>query len=281
MSEQRQPPESDDLEDDRDRAESPFPFLDGEDDHSRVYTSTELGADHEQIALRKQSDDASSDVSPSISLATLEIETGDGEIYRTEVETPRFLIGRRSVDLALDDDLVSPWHVQLFAVGDVLLLEDMDSDNGVFLRIADQLSLADGDEIVMGHQRFVFRTSWHPPEIEARDRTPAPEALPEMGAPPSGSPVRLFHYYEGGRLGGVYRIGDELSIGRDDADLRCPQDQTLAPSHAVIVREDESTYTLRDLGSEYGTFIRVHDAVDLVDGDCFVVGRTRVQITYH
>jgi pSer/pThr/pTyr-binding forkhead associated (FHA) protein len=258
---------------------SPFPFLDASDD-ADVFTSTDLEADHERTALRNELDAPSVDEPARGPLATLDVEAGGGETRQTEVETKRFLIGRNSVDLVLDDDFVSPWHAQLFAVGDVLLLEDMESDNGVFLRIADQLALADGDEIVMGHQRFVFRTSWHPPEIVARDRNASPETPPEVGAPTSGSPVRLFHYFEGGRLAGVYRIGDGLSIGREEADLVCRQDPGLASTHAIVVREDD-TYFLRDLGSEYGTFIRVHDAVDLVDGDCFVVGRTRIQISYH
>ncbi|MFB6264701.1 MAG: FHA domain-containing protein [Bradymonadaceae bacterium] len=189
-----------------------------------------------------------------------------------DVDRPRFLIGRGSVDLALDDPFVSPWHAQLYRSDGSLLLEDMDSENGVYLRLADDLELEDGDEIAMGRQRFVFRTTWDT-EAEAEVETV------ELGAPARGRTARLERRIEGGGTAGIHPIGDSITIGREGTILEYPRDALLADSHAVIVRDGDS-YFLNDLDTDTGTFIRIHNPLEVVDGDCFLVGRTRIDVAF-
>ncbi|MFW6057671.1 MAG: FHA domain-containing protein, partial [Persicimonas sp.] len=80
-------------------------------------------------------------------------------------------------------------------------------------------------------------------------------------------------------VGGVHPIGQRLTIGASEGDLRFPEDGLLASPHTVIRREQDR-YLLRDVDSDTGTFIRIANAVELIDGDCFLVGRTRIRLTF-
>lgn len=192
---------------------------------------------------------------------------------RHAVESPRFLIGRENCDLELADRFVARWHVQLFQRDGALVLQDLDSRNGVYLRIADDLALEDGDQIVFGEQRFEFRTSWDEPD---KHRDSDPDVL---GASWAGAPVRLIRYIEGDQIGGVHPLSQRITVGARNTDLCFPDDSTLSSPHAVIMR-DQDRFFIRDLDSESGTFIRIADAVELIDGDCFLVGRTRIRLTF-
>lgn len=197
---------------------------------------------------------------------------GTMETRRT-IDSPRFLVGRENCDLELDDRFVARWHIQLFERDGALVLQDLNSRNGVYLRIADDLALEDGDQIVVGDQRFEFRTTWDEPAKRRGGDTDA------MGGTWAGNPVRLIRYMEGDHIGGVYPLVQRLTIGCSGADLCFPEDSMLSSPHAVIRREQDR-FLLRDLESESGTFIRIADAVELIDGDCFLVGRTRIRLSF-
>lgn len=192
---------------------------------------------------------------------------------RRAVDSPRFLVGRENCDLELSDRFVERWHVQLFERDGALVLQDLGSRNGVYLRIADDLALEDGDQLIIGEQRFEFRTSWDEPD---KRRPGDPDAL---GASWAGNPVRLIRLMEGDQVGGVYPLGQRVTLGAHGADLSFPEDSLLGSPHAVV-RRDQERYLLRDLDSDNGTFIRIADAVELIDGDCFMVGRTRIRLTF-
>jgi pSer/pThr/pTyr-binding forkhead associated (FHA) protein len=192
---------------------------------------------------------------------------------RHPIDVPRYLVGRENCDLELDDRFVARWHVQLFERDGALVLQDLNSRNGVFLRIADDLALEDGDQIIVGEQRFEFRTTWDTPEKRRDGDTDV------LGASWTGMPARLIRYIEGDQVGGVHPLGQELTIGLQDSDVCIPQDSLISPNHAMI-RRDKDSFILRDTDSETGTFIRIADAVDLIDGDCFLVGRTRIQLGF-
>ena len=169
----------------------------------------------------------------------------------------------------MDDRFVSDWHAQIVRRDGALLLQDLNSTNGVYLRIADELALEDKDQILMGRQRLEFRTSWDPVDPEH-----SPDYVDAIGAPDFESPVRVVRYLEGDRVAEVHPVEGELLVGRRHGDIVCLEDPLLSAEHAEIV-EHEEDFFLCDLDSDVGTFIRVHNAVELVDGDCFMIGRTR------
>jgi len=211
---------------------------------------------------------------PSGPRPILAVRTPGGTIETTHpIDLSRFLVGRENCDLELDDRFVARWHVQLFRRDGALILQDLNSKNGVYLRIADDLPLEDGDQIAIGEQRFEFRNNWN--DMPPRKQNDSEAA----GATWAGPPARLIRYMEGGLVGGVYPLGQYNTIGSQQADLTFRDDAFLSPTHAVIHCESDRYY-LQDQGSDFGTFIRIADAVELVDGDCFLVGRTRIRLTF-
>ncbi|MCL6504376.1 MAG: FHA domain-containing protein [Pirellulales bacterium] len=72
---------------------------------------------------------------------------------------------------------------------------------------------------------------------------------------------------------------DVFEIGRTQGDLRLPHDRLLSSRHARISRhqaEGQYTWTLEDLNSSNGTFVRVWRA-RLEAGSIFLIGRTRLR----
>lgn len=202
--------------------------------------------------------------------AFLDVESPGRPHQRVRLQGARFLLGGERADLTLDDRFVSRWHAQLSQERGSWVLEDLGSHNGVYLRIADEFVMEDGDEILVGAQRLAFRTGW--------DAGP-PQSVPTLGAPKLPTAPRLVEYVEGGHIRGIYPIVDSMLIGREGSDLNFPHDELLSSPHASFERRDGQFY-LRDLISESGTFIRIRGAVELIDGDCFCVGRTRLQVRY-
>lgn len=61
------------------------------------------------------------------------------------------------------------------------------------------------------------------------------------------------------------------TIGRNDGDLRFPEDPFLSPLHAKLSWEQQRL-VVRDLGSRNGTWVFLPDPYRLVDGDLLLVG---------
>lgn len=76
------------------------------------------------------------------------------------LEPGQYVIGRSlASDVVVDDPLVSRRHARLLANDSAVLIEDLRSDNGVFVneqRIRRSVRLEDGDRILVGRQELVF-----------------------------------------------------------------------------------------------------------------------------
>lgn len=205
----------------------------------------------------------------------LTVETSGEATDQVDVTYPTFTIGRHGCDLDLKDQYVSSAHAMITVKRDVVRLRDLGSHNGVFLRIADDMSLEDWDEIACGSQRFLFRTTWDAPSGAAG--SPNAHTTPSMGGNLPADAVRLIQLYSGDQIGNVWRLGSHTTIGRRNADICEPDDDYLSDTHAVLQRRDGKVY-IRDGNSQHGTFIRVLESVELIDGDVFQIGRTRLKI---
>ncbi len=98
--------------------------------------------------------------SPDANTGTAYLELPGGE--RFVLDRPRVVIGRdRDNDVAFTDAAVSRSHASLERVPGGWLLRDWDSANGVWVN-GERVSscvLHDGDVILMGQQRVLFRSS--------------------------------------------------------------------------------------------------------------------------
>jgi len=63
----------------------------------------------------------------------------------------------------------------------------------------------------------------------------------------------------------------DTTIGREDGDIRFPDDAFLSPLHAKLSWEQD-TLVVRDLGSRNGTWVFLEGAHRLLDGDLLLIG---------
>ena len=81
----------------------------------------------------------------------------------------------------------------------------------------------------------------------------------------SGKPVQRYE-----------RRALDTAIGRQDGDIRFPDDQFLSPLHARITWEQDHL-VLRDLGSRNGTWVFFDEPHKLVDGDLLLIGSQMIR----
>jgi pSer/pThr/pTyr-binding forkhead associated (FHA) protein len=85
-------------------------------------------------------------------------------------------------------------------------------------------------------------------------------------------PVQLALTAEDGSKSTRYPlVGEETTVGRNDADVNFPDDVYLSPVHALFIWKD-GKLSLRDLGSRNGTWIFIEGPHKLVDGDLVLMG---------
>lgn len=108
-------------------------------------------------------------------------------------------------------------------------------------------------------------------------------STPALQRPSSQPPVKTdFTFYlnlldEGGKAIQRYeRRAMDTGIGRQDGDIRFPDDQFLSPLHARITWEQDRLM-LRDLGSRNGTWVFFDEPHKLVDGDLLLIGSQMIR----
>ncbi len=251
---------------------SSFPFDLPSDDDSEVYSSVELN----RVASQKGAI-APSGAHAAVAVSQLSL-TLAGEAKLVPVLRTPFSIGGTEADLHVPGEFVDDWHAILQNHDGVISVEDVRSVNGVFLKIENELTLEDFDQIAIGNQRFVFRSSWDAPD--EREETTAKI----YGAhPPSGA--RLVQIFEGGVVGATWFIDSGLTItGTLPADRKATQyavikDSSISSPHASIIRV-ATGYVINDLQSSTGIFVRVSGSVELFDGDTFLIANTPISLRY-
>jgi len=155
--------------------------------------------------------------------------------------TGELVIGRQDADLVLDDERVSRRHAVVRAVEGGLEIEDLHSANGTSVNgtaIAGRRRLRKGDVIEIGGVRL------------AADVAPSPHCVTVLAVKPRGSHLVVGN---GPLAGRRFAIGEELIIGRQDADVLL-EDPQVSRRHAVVRPVDDGL-EIEDLGSINGTFV--------------------------
>ena len=168
------------------------------------------------------------------------------------------------------DATVSPEHARFEPDGEgALLVEDLGSVNGTFLRLRAPRPLRDGDELRLGRQRLRI------------DPLPAPAAAGSArpwGTLDPDQRACLTQLLDGGGSGEVFplRAGENL-IGREVGGIRFASDRYVSARHARLdLAEDGMIVT--DLGSSNGTFVRIGGRARLEPGDQLLIGMQLVRV---
>ena len=208
--------------------------------------------------------------------AKLILIRGEGvEGLSYQLNADQHIVGRNGQLVFPDDPFVSPRHANLFYRNGALVVRDEGSQNGVYVRVKGTVEVASGDQFLAGEQ--LFRVETNP---KANDG-PAPDGTYFYSSPKHQSLFRITQILQGGNPGMVVCArGQSLQIGREGGDLNFPGDLYMSASHCKI-EEQGGKFSLTDLSSRNGTYVRLKAERELGHGDYLFIGRKllRVEIT--
>ncbi len=192
----------------------------------------------------------------------------DGEVYSlrgTDVE-----LGRTEGDLLFADDrYVAARHARVEKRGAAVFFKPLEALNGVYLRLRDPWQLQSGDRLLIGRECLCIEA------MDPEEKNPQP--LVQHGVMLFASPVRqpwarLRQVSVSGATRDVYHlIKPEVVVGREEGELRFPDDEFMSRRHAMFANH-EGRLTLTDLGSSNGTYVRLRGERELKPGDYLRMG---------
>ncbi|HEX5324038.1 MAG TPA: FhaA domain-containing protein [Capsulimonadaceae bacterium] len=204
--------------------------------------------------------------------AALAITNSEGRRSLVTITKPVFTIGRSrhgGNDLVLDTDgQASKRHVRIERETDGhATLFDLASTNGTFVNgklVNGNITISDGDEIVIGQSRLLFQ------QDAERGESPA---APAIG---TTKRARLLREDDGKE----YVLASETLIGRAVTSDIVLDSAEVATRQAQVIAPDAQTYLLEDLAGRGTTFIQgrqlgLGERVRLNDGDEVVLGGSR------
>jgi pSer/pThr/pTyr-binding forkhead associated (FHA) protein len=213
-------------------------------------------------------------------VAVLTLFPPDGSPRRIEVAGV-LLVGRdETCGLCLaDDPFVSPRHAQLSVERGLLVVEDVDSLNGVFCRIRKSATIEDGDRIRIGSHVFRFELVERG-EAEKLDVTMSliDPSTRVQGTPGEEVLARLVVRLDSGERGKEYHLGRSTAIlGRGRGTHNFLSDAEISARHASISFE-HGRFVLRDLKSETGTWLLAREPEFVPPGAEFRIGHHRFRV---
>ncbi|MBZ0117742.1 MAG: FHA domain-containing protein [Sandaracinaceae bacterium] len=175
-----------------------------------------------------------------------------------------------------NDPWISPRHANFFYrgdKGDKLVVRDENSANGVFVRVRQPAALRPGDLFLCGEQ--VFRLDATPKDTSE----PAADQTYFYSSPRKQTPFRIAQVLTGGSDGMVYCARDNsVQIGREDSDMNFPDDVFMSGKHAKVDLSPDGSFSLVDLSSRNGTYVRIRGERELGHGDYVFVGHQLLRV---
>lgn len=194
----------------------------------------------------------------------------DGLSFHLKAE--QHIVGRQGQLVFPDDPFVSPRHANFFYRDGRLVVRDEGSLNGVYIRVRGTVDISPADTFLAGEQ--VFRVDLTPKPSDGQD----PDGTYFYSSPKHPSPFRLNQLLQSGAMGmTVCARGTSLQIGREGGDLNFPGDLYMSSSHCRI-EENNGKFTLTDLNSRNGTYVRIKTERELGHGDYLFIGRKLLRV---
>jgi pSer/pThr/pTyr-binding forkhead associated (FHA) protein len=196
----------------------------------------------------------------------------DGSIGKTVPVLKDTVIGRENCDLTYPQDmLLSPRHASVSIRDGKLMLKDLTSQNGSFIRQRQDSELSPGDVFLLGRELFRFVTQSL--EESAKDQPVEGTmvwSVPKLQKGPLTS--KLEHIKLNGEVVAEFKLDKaETTLGRTTGDLVFKDDPYMSGTHARIVAQP-GRFLLQDLRSRNGVYRRVRSEIELIDGDEFFMG---------
>ena len=159
-------------------------------------------------------------------------------------------LGRSFGPVFENDGYLSPIHAQLDIRGTNAMVRDLDSLNGVFVKMTQEEELTSGQIIRIGQELLRFELIAAP--------EPTPDGTELMGSPNPGYWGKLTVIIGREVTGAAFPLlGESSTLGRERGDINFPDDGYVSGLHARVTLRDSRVF-LADLGSSNGTFIKVN-----------------------
>ena len=210
--------------------------------------------------------------------AKLTLIRGDGEDgISFTLAGQDHLAGRGDCPISFPDDpFLSPTHANFMYVAKgaqdhELVVRDLSSLNGIYVRLTGKATLVPGANILIGEQVLGVGLARMAEDTPDHDGTYFSSSMARPAA------LEVTQQLRGGLGGWVFRIGDTAVIGREGNDINFPEDPFISGRHAEL-RLDGGTLTVTDLGSRNGTFVRVSGEQTLRHGDYVFLGQQLLRV---
>ena len=207
-----------------------------------------------------------------------------------------FDVGRTEGNVVVPEDpYLSPRHVRILWNNGKLILRDLGSTNGVYLRLAASrdtsprrdggeiaVPLVDQDMLLVGQQVLRFDIL---KEGEGGLGPASEHGTLLFGSPAAPRYARLCQRTVEGITRDVYYIRKtETMLGRESGDVVFTEDPFLSRRHAALRVLSRDTgapkFALVDLGSSNGTFLKMRADIELAPGDHFRVGQQLFRVDF-
>ncbi len=159
-------------------------------------------------------------------------------------------LGRSFGPVFENDGYLSPVHALLDIRGPGSLVRDLDSLNGVFVKMTGEEELQSGQIIRIGQELLRFEVIPTP--------EPTADGTELMGSPNPGYWGKLTVIIGREVTGAVFPLlGESVTLGRERGEINFPDDGYVSGLHARVTLRDGRVF-LADLGSSNGTFVKVN-----------------------
>jgi pSer/pThr/pTyr-binding forkhead associated (FHA) protein len=205
-------------------------------------------------------------------LVLIQPDGSEGESF--PLSGDRTLIGRGTGGIFANDAYLSPEHAEFRFEGDQLVVRDMESLNGVYIRIEPEvpIELFDGSIFRVGQEILRFEGPSAP--------DPAADGTQYMGSPHRGYLGRIALLIGRQTTGNSYPIPPHgIHLGRERGDVVFPEDGYVSGLHCRVNSEVGHVF-LTDVGSSNGTFVRVSNESYVPRGTFVLIGQQLFRAGY-
>lgn len=182
----------------------------------------------------------------------------------------KIILGRTSdYEVLKNDPFLSPKHATITPDGKEFVVKDLESLNGVFLRIKGETELEHEDQIRIGQELLVFQ------DIAKVNLVIAPtnDDTQTHGSPSPKTWGRLSLIAGPEVESRAFTLdSDEVILGREVGKVLFREDGFVSGKHARVSRV-EKTFFLKDLGSSNGTYLRMKTERRVANGDLILMGQ--------
>jgi pSer/pThr/pTyr-binding forkhead associated (FHA) protein len=182
------------------------------------------------------------------------------------------MIGRGQAPLFDADAYLSPRHATMTVGPDGVNIRDLQSLNGVFLKISAEEPLESGDIFRIGQELLRFEVISPPQPLE--------DGTEIMGTPNPGFWGRLSVIVGRDVDGSAFPLfGESIVLGRERGDILFPEDGYVSGTHSRISLHDDHVF-LTDLGSSNGTFLRLRHERVVPNGSFLLMGQQLFRLEF-